>query len=341
MMPLQGTNRILAKAGFESIGTNNSSLLSVLLKGLNIDPRYLVSENIAFQVAPVINAAGRMGHPNIPFSMLTSRSAQEAEPFVKKMIRLNDRRKQVALQDFEKAKDLISDAGIEQDRCIIICSDFHEGILGITAARLVERYHVPALVCCFQPNSRELIKGSGRSPGNINLHECLVQCSDVLSSFGGHQAAAGFSLPERNFSKLQEKFKLSILSISEKIISDSSEIRENIIDLSLSDALDRSLIDNLMQLEPFGEGNPRPVFRDKCAELVSVIYFGGQKEHVRGTARGRYRNVPFIGFHLGEKFNRIGTGHGVTLSYTHMIDTYNGQPSWKIRIRDAWPARQA
>jgi single-stranded-DNA-specific exonuclease len=336
VMPLSGVNRILAKAGFEVIAQNNDFAIGELLRGLDIDPVHLNSEQIAFQVAPVINASGRMGRPDLPFSMLTNSSPEQADTLVKNMMRLNDDRKKICRSDLEKAQSLISSTEVEQDRCIVICNDFHDGVLGITASRLADLYNVATLVCCPNPSDSSVIKGSGRAPTGVDLYECLAACKDSLISFGGHEAAAGFSLLRDQFGGLQRNFKISIGREYLNNNNDTDDIEMNILKLPLSEALDPLLIRNLVQLEPFGEANPRPLFIDSDVSFISLTLFGRNNEHARGVARGKYRNVPFIGFNLGKRFAGLDRQRTCSMTFTHMLDTYKGKLSWKIRADNVW-----
>jgi single-stranded-DNA-specific exonuclease len=216
---------------------------------------------------------------------------------------------------------------------------FHEGILGITAARLVDRYGVPALVCNSGRGDHQIMKGSARAPVGFHLYDAMCSCSHYLTSFGGHAAAAGFSLEPALF----EEFKTAFQRVARTMLAERSNAERDRevkmvgpVALPLREALDPLLLDNLKQLEPFGEGNPRPLFVDDTVRLVSLSLFGGQGEHFRAVARGSYQNLAVIGFRLGGAARAIDLSAPCSLLYSPVIDSYNGRISWKIRAENIW-----
>jgi len=336
MMPLTGVNRLLAKGGFEVITSSENNNITALFDELDISCQHLVSESISFQVAPAINAAGRLGEPNIPLDLLTTKSADRSKKLSTRLVKLNQRRKKISRGDLELALKGLSQAEVEDRKCVVIANDFHDGILGITASRLVDIYHVPVLVCCRNMQERGGLKGSGRAPDGFNLYHALDGCFRYLQKFGGHQAAAGFSLQEENFVKFKKCFEESVSQQSNILSHNTGEIKDNHLDLSISEAFDPVLIDNLLRLEPLGEGNPKPIFIDKETRFVSLKFFGTQNEHIRGMIRGRFKNIPFVGFNLGSKARLIDTWKVFCMKYSHMLDHYRGESRWKIRIENIW-----
>ena len=161
-----------------------------------------------------------------------------------------------------------------------------------------------------------MLKGSGRAPQGFNLYRALGSCGAYLQKFGGHEAAAGFSLPADRFAGFKRCFEQSVFHQLSENKCNSSDLKNEYLELSISEALDRTLIDNLHRLEPLGEGNPKPIFADKNARFVSLNYFGFNKEHIRGMLRGRLNNIPFIGFNLGPKALGIDMSKSCTLIFS-------------------------
>ncbi len=202
VVPLTSVNRILAKAGAASLASSPAEGIATLLDELGISGTLLTSETIAFQVAPVINAAGRLGEPDIALNALT-REGEEARIFSKKLISLNKKRKMIGRNDLETAINICRPAASpEALRSLVIKGPFHDGLLGITASRLVEKYNVPVLVCCEDESGQQL-KGSARAPENFNLYSVISSCSRFLIRYGGHRAAAGFSLKKEHFAEFR------------------------------------------------------------------------------------------------------------------------------------------
>ncbi len=334
VVPLVGVNRILAKAGMESLACSSVDGIAVLFDEIGISRSSLNAETISFQIAPVINAAGRLGEPVTALKALIC-SGEEAKIFSRKLIALNSARKKIGIRDFEIANDICSAFHSEAQKSIVIKGSFHDGLLGITASRLVEKYNIPALVCC-DDGTGENLKGSARAPDGFNLYEVIKSCSRFLLKFGGHQAAAGFSLKSEYFDEFRKAIHNSSHLEYLNKPNNNNIINSKILNLSVSEAFNPDLLTNLLQLEPLGEGNPKPVFIDKEVGFVTLKHFGKNREHIRGMIRGKYKNVPFIGFNVGDRFTREADTNCFSVKYSHMLDTYNNNNSWKLRIENAW-----
>lgn len=335
VVPLTSVNRILAKAGSASLARSPIEGIVILLDELGISEKSLTSETIAFQVAPVINAAGRLGEPGIALNALIS-EGEEARKFSKKLKSLNNKRKMIGRHDLETAIDICRPAASPEDlRSLVLKGPFHDGLLGITASRLVEKYNVPVLVCCEDESGQQL-KGSARAPENFNLYRLISSCSRFLIRYGGHQAAAGFSLKKEHFAEFRTAINNSAQLEYLNNSNNNVILGKNIVNLSVSEAFNPDLLTNLSQLEPLGEGNPKPIFRDDQVSFVSMNHFGLNKEHVRGMIRGKYNNIPFIGFNMGSRLISTIETNRFSVEYSLMLDTYNNGNSWKLRVENAW-----
>ncbi|MBE0584830.1 MAG: hypothetical protein IH612_13870, partial [Desulfofustis sp.] len=188
--------------------------ISTLFDALNISNKNVAGEVIAYQVAPAINAAGRLGESRLPIDLFLTQSATEAQRFAASIVALNEQRKVASRSDLDRAMQKVSQAELDQKKCIVMmgnAGDFQDGILGITASRLAEIYQVPALVCCPSSQDPQLLKGSGRGPKGFNLYRALDSCSSYLEKFGGHAVAAGFSLTTERFALFKRCFEQSVL----------------------------------------------------------------------------------------------------------------------------------
>ena len=338
LVPLVGVNRILARAGLEACDIDPEAGLAVLLEELEINHRSMSGEMISFQIAPMINAAGRLGEPTTALKALIT-TDEEARQQSKRLVLLNRKRKKIGFDDFRVADQLCGGIDTEQCKAIVIKGDFHDGVLGITASRLVEKYHVPAFVCCVDAvdGAERFLKGSARAPVGIDLYRIISESARFLKKYGGHKSAAGFSLQRDHF----EPFKRSVEALANleylNLVNNTSIIPSKLLELSVSEAFDPVLLRNISQLEPVGEGNPKPVFRD-TVRFVSFNRFGKEKEHARGVIRGKYRNIPYIGFGVGRTVAEHSGDMFWQIQYSVMLDHYNGSNSWKIRIEDISPA---
>ncbi len=337
IMPLTSVNRLLVKAGFEAIGEGESDTLkglTTLLNTLDIGPKHITGDSIAFKVAPTINAAGRLGQADMPLRLLTSENKREAQELSSRLVQYNNRRKKITETCFENALRISRKDIIRGVYCLVVIGDFHEGVLGIVASRLIERQHIPVLVCCYQSDNHTMIKGSGRAPAGWDLYRLIEGSSEHLNSFGGHELAAGFSLRADNFLPFKQKIE-SLASVKSKdILCDNKEVENFLIELSLSDALNTTLLDNLHSLEPTGEANPKPLFVDSHARFVSHRSFGKNMAHLKGVVRGTYDNIAVLGFNLADKARAIDPQRPCRVVYYHSLETYNGATRWQIMIKD-------
>ncbi|SHH59670.1 single-stranded-DNA-specific exonuclease RecJ [Desulfofustis glycolicus] len=339
VVPLTGVNRLLVKGGFEVLAHSGRAGMTALLAELGITGDWLSGEQVSFHIAPVLNAAGRLGAADVSLAVLAGRDQDELKGLTSQLVALNAQRKQVGKHDLENALHLIDIYSIERDKSIVLHGSFHEGILGITAARLVERYGVPALVCSSGRGDHHAMKGSARAPAGFHLYDAMCSCSRYLTSFGGHAAAAGFSLQPALFEEFKSAFQLTARTMFAEQRSAEGDREVKMVGpvaLPLREALDPLLLNNLKQLEPFGEGNPRPLFIDDAVRLVSLSLFGGQGEHFKAVARGSYQNLAVVGFRLGGAARAIDLSAPCSLLYSPVIDSYNGHISWKIRAENIW-----
>jgi single-stranded-DNA-specific exonuclease len=241
--------------------------------------------------------------------------------------------------ELDLALSMIRNGPFKRDNSILLLGDFNDGLMGIISSRLVEVFKLPTIVFCRDRSNPGFIKGSGRAPDHFNLYQAICSCSRFLEKFGGHSAAAGMSLSEKYFDLFSEAFDETSSRILDSLKSRSllSQNGEATIELAVSEALNPVLVRNISQLEPLGEANPRPIFIDREAQFVATSFFGSNREHVRGTLRGKYQNVPVLGFSVAEKIHRVKENEAFCLLYSHMLDGYNGSNTWKLRIHDAWP----
>lgn len=196
MVPLLGINRLLVKAGMETIALGQNYGLAALCHRTNIDTSRIRSEDVSFQLAPKINAAGRMGNATKAVQLFLSSNKKEAAGLANELIEQNKRRRNRSLEEYDKALSKLIKSGQKEDSSLIVAGDFHIGVAGIVAANLTEEFGKPVIVLCKEEGG--LLKGSARSVPGVNLHQALEECSDVLLAYGGHKMAGGMRLKEKN-----------------------------------------------------------------------------------------------------------------------------------------------
>ena len=245
IMPLTHMNRALVIMGLKRLNKALKPFSRALKRFFN---KEFNSEDIAYQIAPRINAAGRIAHAKVAFEFLTSKDEEEAFKALLELDRYNNLRKEIEKKSVEKIEI------DKKDEFILVKGDYHEGVVGIVASRLVQKYKKPAIV--FHKNEN-ILKGSGRSLGNIDIFELINECKELLDGFGGHKMACGVSVKEENFYKLKEKLNNLIKKYEKKDFF----IEDYVIGELPFSEIDIELLDILKSFEPFGEANPKPKFK--------------------------------------------------------------------------------
>jgi single-stranded-DNA-specific exonuclease len=244
VMPLNHMNRVLVVMGLKRLNKAIKPFSKAIKKFFNKD---LTSEDIAYQVAPRLNAAGRMKSANLAYKFLISKDEDEAYRLFLELDELNNLRK-------EEENKILNEVEIDDgDDFLIISGDFHEGVVGIIASRLVSRYKKPAIVFCEEDG---VLKGSGRSLGNIDIFELVKKCEEYLEGFGGHKLACGLKIKKENLKNLKEDLNLHI----KKYNKDDFFIEDFVLGELPFSEIDFELLDILKSFEPYGEGNPKPKF---------------------------------------------------------------------------------
>jgi len=243
VMPLSHLNRVLVNMGLKRLNAQKRAFSKAIKQFFNAE---IKAVDISFSIAPRLNAAGRMEDANVAFRFLISEDENEAFNLYLELDRLNNLRK-------ETEKEIIDNIEEIKDDFIVIKGNYHEGVIGIIASRLVHKYNKPAIV--FSRNGDKL-KGSGRSLGNVDIFSLVSECKEVIDGFGGHKLACGLSIDEEKFEILKEMLNKKIKKYNE----DDFFIEDFVLgELSFSE-IDIELLDILNKYEPYGEGNPKPKF---------------------------------------------------------------------------------
>jgi len=255
--PLCGQNRILVSHGLRAIAASRNPGIRALIDSAGLSERGLTTNDISFRVAPLINAAGRMGHAREAIELLMAPGFQEAREAASVLEKHNTNRRRV---ERSLTDEVIGRARSMADDILVLSGeDWHLGVLGIVAARLAEQLQKPALLISVQDG---VGRGSGRSAGGFDLRNALAHCAPLLASYGGHPAAVGLKLAATNIDALRQQLNSSVSAGS---VDNSPRHVDAQVDF---DELDPRLIRQLDQLGPFGQGNPRPTFVTTNVRLV-------------------------------------------------------------------------
>jgi single-stranded-DNA-specific exonuclease len=261
--PLIGENRTIVSVGLAGLATVRNRGLRALLRRVGLEGRPLRAVDIGFKIGPRINAAGRLASANTAIDLFAAADDESAWALCAELERMNAERQQIELQVRGAAEAQIAGG----ERILILAGEgWHRGVLGLTAGRIAQRYHRPTLVMTVEG---ETCVGSGRSITTINLHEQLDRVHDLFTHFGGHEFACGFSLETRNLPALRERLHQQFADLD-----GGRFLREALVDarLTLGDIDDEFLAAHEM-LQPFGAGNPQPVFLVPKVEVTATRTF--------------------------------------------------------------------
>ncbi len=267
VMDLTGENRIFVKQGLEMLKYTHNPGLKALIECTGINVERLNAYHIGFVIGPCINASGRLDTAKRALELLNARSRREAVMLAEDLKALNDSRKEMTEKGVEEAVQLIETTSLKEDKVLVVyLPDCHESIAGIIAGRLKERYYRPVFVLT---KAEEGVKGSGRSIETYDMFAQMCRCRALFTKFGGHKLAAGLSLEEENVQRFRETIN-ALADLSEEDLQMKVSI-----DMCLPfPYITEKLIRELELLEPFGKGNPKPLFAEKNLRVIRPAIFG-------------------------------------------------------------------
>ncbi|NHM03019.1 single-stranded-DNA-specific exonuclease RecJ [Flavobacterium difficile] len=329
IVPITGENRVLAKFGLEVINTNPRPGIKALIQ--NVKKKVLTITDVVFIVAPRINAAGRVKHGNEAVALLTEYNLEQAEQFASEIEGYNSDRKDLDKQITKEALLQIEENNeTERFSTVVYQENWHKGVIGIVASRLVENYYRPTIVFT---KSGDKLAASARSVKDFDVYNALEACSEHLVQFGGHMYAAGMTLKEENYQNFKEAFE----KVVKNTIHPDLLIPEIAVDLELDFSdINEKFMRILKQFEPFGPENMTPVFMSK--NIVDSGYaktLGNDSEHLKVFVKQNHSpNFNAIGFGLGKKINLVKNKQPFDAVYVVEENEWNGNVSLQLQLRD-------
>ena len=331
IVPLNGENRILAKAGMKALRNTSKPGLKALMEVAGVEPEKMTCRHIGFTLGPRINAMGRIGSANVALDLLLCEDMARAREIANRLDRENRNRQGIQRDILKEALERVDrevDLGGEK---VIVLADgsWHPGVIGIVASRLTEEYNKPAILIALEEDKGKG-KGSGRGVDGFDLFKAIEGASEHLVDFGGHEQACGIKVTSENVPLFREK----INQIAEGYFSDGEhELPELRIDLSLPfSRIGVKLIDELGMLMPFGPGNSEPVFATNDIRV---------KNSPREIGRSGFKFLATCGNMTCEaitfrknEVKKPRTGDSINLAYTPSINSYAGIDSIQLNIKD-------
>ncbi|MHC4770189.1 MAG: single-stranded-DNA-specific exonuclease RecJ [Planctomycetota bacterium] len=332
VVDLRGENRILAGYGLKAL--ENSSLVGIrtLVQTAEIEASDVDSYAVAFRLAPLLNAAGRMGHARLAVELLTTDSEVRAMQIAQYLKDQNRLRQKCQRDILKQAKQQITQAGLNHpDRKTIVLSaeNWHTGVIGIVASRIIDDYYRPTILI----NATDGIgQGSGRSVDGFDLHGALTACGEHLLSFGGHKMAAGLRIDMNNIAAFAAAFEAYAHENMEHGTLDSYldiDAEARIGDFS------EGVMRELNGLEPFGAGNPKPVFAARGVKLIAPPRtVGSRNDHLQMSISDTSGAVRCIGFGMGKLEKKLLETDSFSVAFEPQYNTYNGRTNLQFMLSD-------
>lgn len=321
-------NRALVQHGLEVINKQKRVGLRELIKIAKIN-NHIDSWNIAWQIAPRLNVAGRLEHANTAYELLITKDKNEAQAIARRLNDKNIERQKITKEIVEYCRKVIDKELLDDKLIVLVCpkdkNSWPEGIIGLVAGRLCEQYSRPVIVITKTKNE---FKGSGRSIDEFNIIEAVEQTKKYLLKFGGHAGACGFTIDSEesltNFIKETKKIakgKLENIDLKPKIVIDA--------ELELSD-INEKLIKEIEKLAPFGEGNPRPKFVSKNVEIRDIMNMGIDGRHVKF----RLNSFWAVAFNQAKEWQDLRISDKIDIVYYMEMNEFNGRSEIQLKVVD-------
>jgi len=334
IVPVTGENRVLAYFGLQKINGDPRPGVKAIFDSLRLD-REISLTDLVFIVGPRINAAGRMEHAKMAVALLIHDNSPALDDKINEINTKNEMRKDIDRSITEEALSMIDNDEIAKAKysTVLYKADWHKGVIGIVASRLIESYYKPTIVLSM--SSDGLISGSARSVKGFSVYNAICECSDLLESFGGHKYAAGLSMTEENLPLFIERFE----QVVKASITEDSRSPQLTIDAEINlPEITSKFYNILKQFEPFGPGNMKPVF------VAKNIHHSGQarllkEKHLKlRIYNGGNQSIEGIGFGLADKHSMVNAGP-VDLCFTVDENHWNNKTTLQMRLKDVKPSR--
>jgi len=325
IVPLISENRIFTKFGLIVLKKTKHIGLKTLYQKAMITPEKINTYAVGFQIGPRINAPGRMDHANESFFLLTTTDSKEADKLADILDKINRQRQAELERVLNEARKKVCEANLQKKKVIIISEkNWPQGIVGLVAGRLMEEFARPVIVCEKQGSN---LRGSARSIEAFDLIAALDEAKIYLSKYGGHKKAAGLTLENKHLSGLYDK----LLEVADSKLKDEDLTFSINIDAKLKiKEINTALINKIKKFEPFGLGNPRPVFILDKIKISNIRIIGKKSNHLKF----KVGNFEALGFDMGYLANNLVENGDYNIVFTLDEDEWNGQKKIQLKIID-------
>jgi single-stranded-DNA-specific exonuclease len=336
MGPLDGENRILVKVGLESLNTSQRPGLQALISAAGLIQGRITASDIGYMLAPRLNAAGRLDDAVIAYQLLLAEDMSVARQLAQQLNEANSERQRLTKETQQIALAQVQAQGKDRNRIVVVDgAEYPAGVVGLVAARLVEELGRPVLLI---ERGEEHSRGSARSIVGFSIIDALNHCADLFVRFGGHMAAAGFTLPTNQIATLEAR-------LNEYAATRLPEIPEPVLDIDIETpltALNWDLLGAIQALEPFGQANPQPILMSQHVRVLQAQTRGADRQHLKlriADAAGgpEYDAIAFRLGHLAGYFSKYPW---LDIAYTFEPHEWNGQRTLQLNIKDLRRSQQ-
>ncbi len=331
IVPLIGENRYYVARGLELIAAGKHYGIKRMLDvaGVGTD-NGLTAEQVAFTIAPRINASGRIDTVDNAIKVMISENRQEIEMAIIALENFNKLRQEMCSQTFAQADEMWQSSKSKDNAIVLFSKDWHIGIIGIVASKFVEKYYKPTFIMNYSEETKTF-RCSARGVKELNLYDIISNISDHLDGFGGHQLAAGFSFSEEKASF--ETVKKALNKITDEMLNGQKLSPSLDIDMELSiDDVDISLVEEISKLEPYGASNPSPTFAVKNLVLKQKKLMGSSKEHLKLTVETKNGTIDCVRWSCGDI--PLVAGDRIDIAFAPQLNTFNGVTSVQLVLKD-------
>ena len=335
LVSMTGENRVLAHFGLKRLNENPNVGFRALMDMSGLAPGHLTVDDIVFKIGPRLNAAGRMETGRLSVELLTAADANTARRIASQIDDNNNERKNLDREITQEAIEMVHNGTClaSKNATIVYNPKWSKGVVGIVASRLVEEFYKPTVV--LTQSAGGLVTGSARSVAGFDLYSSIENCSDILENFGGHVFAAGLTLKEEHL----EEFARRMDAFVEGKVTEEMQVPNIDIDARLDfEQISPKFFRILKQFQPFGPGNPNPVF---CTEHVydsgTGRKVGADGKHLKLDLIQEsqpYRQIPAIAFNMADSFDYVREGNPIDICYSIVENFYRGNSNLQLRLRD-------
>ncbi|PKM80938.1 MAG: single-stranded-DNA-specific exonuclease RecJ [Firmicutes bacterium HGW-Firmicutes-14] len=335
IVPLKGENRALVKKGLGILGQTRSAGLRALMEHCGIGPGPLSVRQLAFQMAPRINAAGRLGDAALGVRLLLTDSEEEASSLAAELCALNEERQGIEAEIYKEALQAIEsgDIDLQREKVIVMAGEgWHLGVIGIVASKLVQDFHRPVVLLSIEG---ETAKGSARSIPAFNIFDAFQHNDSHLTRYGGHRQAAGLTMQADRITLFRE----DINRYADQALKEEDLLPEIHIDISVElDQLDCRLLKHLEMMGPYGCDNPEPVLAARGITVPEYRAVGSDGSHLKFRVRDGRKVQEAIGFNLGQYKEILAGERFFDLVFTLEMNEWNGRESLQLNVKDFRPS---